>query len=238
MTLHRELFKDLPSAETLRKDYAGALAEERNADGYYVFVQEIAEKYGDQAYELAEEVFREMGMVWDPALLRAPESVRRAGYNNEGANIYNVQVKPFAPEMTGEVIRLYNEQIRKVSYDALMDEDYFNRCIRGAGRLLVALNESGQPVGFVHCLVDGGQGSGAQGSVEMLIYSHGRIYHPVQKELVKAAREFFAQAGVKEVKALAGRVLYPFYSAVKEDCEARLAAGLPQIAAGLKEIAG
>jgi len=60
MPLHKELFTDLPPAEGMRRDIAGNLAQKYNADGYYILAQLIAEKYGDQAYTLAEEVFKEM----------------------------------------------------------------------------------------------------------------------------------------------------------------------------------
>ncbi len=223
MPLHKELFTDLPPAEQMRKDIARSLSFKYNADGYYILVQYIAEKYGEQAYALAEEVFKEMGLEYDPQALRTPDKVRRIDYNFEGQNIYNITVKPFEPGMAGEVARLYNEQIRKVSYDALISPADFLERIAGAGQLLVACNEGGQPVGFVHCTSD---------SVAMLIYSHGRIYDPVRKALVAAAKTGFAG---KVPALLSGAIAYPFYTAVPADRLAALEKSLPHVADGLKE---
>lgn len=223
MALHHELFTDLPPVEEMRRMFAGALAQKDNADGYYILVQYIAEKYGEQAYTLAEEVFKEMGLNFDPHDLRTPDLVRRIDYNFAGSNIYNLQVKPFAPEMAGEVVRLYNEQIRKVSYAALLEPVNFLEHIAGVGRLLVAYNESGQPVGFIHC---------TPASVEMLIYSHGRIYEPVRKVLVAAAREYFAG---QTPGLLTGKIPYPFYTAVPKNHLAAIEKNLKHVAAGLKE---
>jgi hypothetical protein len=223
MALHRELFSDLPPVEEMHRMFAGALAQKDNADGYYILVQYIAEKYGDQAYAMAEEVFKEMILKFDPQALRTPDLVRRIDYNFAGSNIYNLTVKPFAPEMTSEVVRLYNEQIRKVSNAALITQQNFLTHIAGIGRLLVACNESGQPVGFIHC---------TPASVEMLIYSHGRIYEPVRKVLVASAKEFFAG---QTPRLLTGQIPYPFYTAVPENHLAVLEKNLEYIAVGLKE---
>jgi len=222
MPLHKELFTDLPPAEQMRRDVARSLSYKINADGYYILVQYIAEKYGEQAYALAEEVFKEMGLEYDAQALRTPDLVRRIDYNFEGSNIYNLQVKPFAPEMAGEVVRLYNEQIRKVSYAALTTPEDFLEHIAGAGRLLVACNESGQPVGFIHCTPT---------SVEMLVYSHGRIYEPVRKALVAAAKEYFSG---QTPKLLTGQIPYPFYTAVAENHLAAIEKNLAHVADGLK----
>jgi hypothetical protein len=223
MPLHRELFTDLPPAEKMRHDIAGNLAQKYNADGFYILAQLVAEKYGDQAYALAEEVFKEMGLQYDPQALRTPDLVRRIDYNFAGSNIYNLQVKPFTPEMAGEVVRLYNEQIRKVSYAALINQEDFLARIAGVGRLLVAWCEGGQPVGFIHCTPT---------SIDMLIYSHGRIYEPVRKALVAAAKEYFSG---QTPGLLTGQIRYPFYTAVPENQLAALEKNLTHVAAGLKE---
>ncbi len=231
MELHRELFNDLPPAEAMRKMYAGAFKQWRNADGFYILVQYIAEQYGETAYELAEEVFNEMGLEYDPAALRAPDRVRRTGYNFEGMNIYNIQVKGYAPEMAKELARLYNEQIRRVSYAALIEPDDFDGRIQDKAGLLVACNEAGQPVGFVHCQVEGGQGS-----LEMLIFSHGRVYDPVRRALVDAAKAYFAAEGVKTVSAFQGKAGYPYYVAVPEPRRDALEKALPHIGVAVTEI--
>jgi hypothetical protein len=228
MGLHRELFTDLPPAEDLRKMFAGSFAQWNNADGFYILVQYIAEQYGDRAYELAEEVFKEMGLDYDPAVLRTPDAVRRIDYNFAGSNIYDLQVKAFSPDMTAEIVRLYNEQIRKVSYEALMDGAYFAEHIQGRGVLLAACSQGGQPIGFVHCLEEDGRTS-----VEMLIVSHGRIYDAARKALVKAAREFCAG---RSLELLTGRIAYPFYAAVPSQREAALEKSSPQIVRALQEI--
>lgn len=150
MALHKELFTDLPPAEEMRRDVAGNLAQKYEADGFYILVQYIAEKYGDRAYSLAEEVFQEMGLEYDVQALRTPDRVRRIDYNFTGSNIYNLTVKPFAPEMAGELVRLYNEQIRKISYAALITQADFMEHIAGVGRLLVACR--GRAAGRLHPL--------------------------------------------------------------------------------------
>jgi hypothetical protein len=238
MELHRELFNNLPPAEILRKQYAGALAQELNADGYYVLVQYIAEQYGDQAYEIAEEVFKKMGLTFDPADLRTPDLVRRVGYNFEGINIYVIQVRPYAAGMAKELVRLYNQQLRKLGRAALVDEAYFKECIAAEeGGLLVACNEAGQPVGFVHCRVEGEGGATARsGSVEALVFSHGRIYDPVRKALVQSARDFFAARGVKTIQVFTGKIAYPFNAAVPEPRRDAFEQRLAHIAQALKEI--
>ena len=231
MALHRELFKDLPPVEELRKDYARALAQKNNADGFYNLVQLIAEKYGEGAFALAEEIFKEMGLDFDPADLHTPDLVRRIGYNFEGINIYAIQVKAYAPEVAAELVRLYNEQIRRISYTALSDAASFAADIAGKGSLLVACQEGGQPVGFVHCLVEDGQGS-----VEMLIFGSGRIYDPVGKALVKAARAYFAAQGIATPVALAGMIAYPFYTVVSGKQMEAFEQHLAHIAGAIREI--
>jgi hypothetical protein len=224
MPLHKELFTDLPPAEQMRRDIAGNLAQKYNADGFYILAQLIAEKYGDQAYTLAEEVFTEMGLQYDAQALRTPDLVRRIDYNFAGSNIYNLEVKTFVPEMAAEVVRLYNEQIRKISYAALTTPQDFMEHIAGAGTLLVACREGGQPVGFVHCTPD---------SVEMLVYSHGRIYEPIRKALVAAAKADFSG---RAPALLTGQIPYPFYTAVTANRLAAFEKNLAHISGGLKEI--
>jgi hypothetical protein len=223
MTLHKELFTDLPPAEEMRREVAGNLAQKYEADGFYILAQYIAEKYGDLAYNLAEEVFNEMGLKYDAQALRTPDQVRRIDYNFAGPNIYNLQVKVFTPEMAGEVVRLYNEQIRMISYAALLTGKDFLAHLAGAGTLLVACREGGQPVGFVHC---------THASVEMLIFSHGRIYEPVRKALVAAAKAHFSG---RTPALLTGQIPYPFYTAVAKNQLAAMGKSLAHIARGLEE---
>jgi hypothetical protein len=223
MALHKELFTDLPPAEEMRRDLAGNLAQKYEADGFYILVQYIAEKYGDQAYSLAEEVFQEIGLKYDAQALRTPDRVRRIDYNFTGSNIYNLTVKPFALEMASELVRLYNEQIRKISYAALITLADFLEHIAGVGRLLVACRAGGQPVGFIHCTPT---------SIDMLIYSHGRIYDPVRRALVTAAKEYFSG---QIPGLLTGQIPYPFYTTVPENQLSVIEKDLTHVAAGLKE---
>jgi len=230
MALHKELFVDLPSAEALEKMFAAAFAQWRNADGYYYLVQQIAAIYGEKAYELAEEAFKETGLEFNPVALRRIDTVRRIGYNFEGSNIYNITVKPFIAEMASEVVRLYNEQIRHLSYEALIDVETFISEIAPLGHLLVACDENGLPVGFVHCMIEEGAGS-----VEALIFGAGQLYHPVAEKLTAAAKAYFQSHQAQPVTALSGRVRYPFYRVLPgqlPDAFARL----PHIQAGLSEI--
>lgn len=230
MPIHKELFVDLPSAEILEKMYATAFSQWKNADGYYNLVQEIAEKYGESAYSLAEEAFKEMGLDFNPLALRAVDTVRRVGYNFEGSNIYNITVKPFTEEMTAEVVRLYNEQIRHLSYEALIDAETFRESIAPHGQLLVACDENGQPVGFVHCWLEQGVGS-----VEALIFGAGRLYRPVAQKLVAAAKAYFQSHQTHSIKPLSAHVQYPFYRVLQGQLPGAFAQ-LPHIQAGLSEI--
>jgi hypothetical protein len=232
MPIHKELFVDLPPAETLEKQYATAFSQWKNADGYYNLVQEIAEAYGEKAYAIAEEVFREMGLDFDPAALRDVDTVRRVYYNFEGSNIYNITIKPFSTEMTAEVVRLYNEQIRWLSYDALLDGGTFRETIAPRGQILAACDENDQPVGFVHCLLEQGTGS-----VEALIFGSGRLYRPFAQKLVAAAKAYFASQQAGPVAALSGRVPYPFYRVLQGQLPGAFTR-LPHIQAGLREITG
>jgi len=234
MAIHRELFSDLPPAEQMLAMYAEAFKTAKNADGYYVLVQYIAEEYGEKAYELAEEVFREMGLKYDPAALRKHDTVRRTGYNMEGPNIYDVHVKPFDPAMAEDVVRLYNAQIRLLSRQAIMDQRYFQEKIlpNFSKGMLVACDGGGQVVGFVHCWIE----PDGEGSVEALIFSHGRIYDPASKVLVEEAKTYFAEKDVRQVKALQGKVPYPFYQAVPGDMRQTFADKLPHIERALREI--
>jgi hypothetical protein len=208
MSIHREIFNDLPPAEDLERMYAEAFATQRDADGYYIFVQSIAERFGERAYALAEEVFRQEGMKFDPAGLRAVDRVRRPGYNNDGINIYHLEILPFAAGMARDLTRLYNREVRGVSRQWLLNEDQL-LALADDG-LLAASNEAGQAVGMVHCRVDPARHTG---SVEALIFSPGRVYQAVARDLVRAAREYFAARQVKHIQAYAGWVSYPYAGA-------------------------
>ena len=232
MTLHRELFNDLPPAENLLAMYAEAFKTAKDADGYYIIVQYIAEKYGETAYDLAEEVFKECGMQYDPQLLRTPDAVSRVGYNLDGMNVNNIQMQPFVPEMAHDLVLLYNREIRKLSREALLTEEGM-RALASEG-LLVACNESGQPVGFVHCWVDE---YGAAGSIEALIFSEGRIYEPVARNLVSAAKAYFADRKITKIDIFGGHVAYPFQQVVKGDWTAAFSRHLEHIYRKLVEIA-
>ena len=237
MALHRELFNDLPPAGELLRAYDQFFKTAQDADGYYVLVQHIAEKYGDQAYALAEQVFEEFGLKYDPAELRTPCLVRRTGYNFEGQNVYHILIKEYEPAMANDLARLYNREIRLLSRAAVVEPEFFVKLLQSEQDhqgFYVACNEAGQPVGFVHCKVDEVE---QQGSLEALIFSSGRIYAPVASKLISTARDYFAYCRVSRVTLLAGKAPYPFYRVVQGDLLAQVAEKLSHIHSALVEIA-
>lgn len=211
MALHRELFTKLAPAEEIRRGNRDFLNNEMEADGFYIIVQDIARKYGDRAYEIAEKVFAENGMSYDPKELRTPGAVRRVGYVFEGANVYNIKVADYKPEMIKDLLWLYNREIRNVSRECFMDEESFKQRIASGKEevegLFLAYNEGRQRVGFIHCHI----GDNGEGSVEAMFFLAGRIHRPVEDALAARARDFFAARGVKKVSLLAGCTQYPFY---------------------------
>jgi len=229
MTLHRTLSQDLPPAEELRKGNAAFQRTVKDADGYYYFVQEIAARYGDRAYDLAEEVFREMGMNFDPVALRTPGKVRMIGYACDGANIYDIDVRPYQPEMAASLARLYNTEIHKLSRADLTDAAFFQQQVDSTG-LFVAFNPNGQALGFVHCAAKEGLGS-----LEALIFLPGRIHAAVGEKLVEQARAYFEEKGVTRVETLRGRSAYPFYK-LEGDLHAAFRERLPHISTALERI--
>ena len=234
MSLHRELFKDLPPAEELLKNYKNFLDTARDADGYYYLVQEIAEKYGELAYELAEEVFEASDMKYDPVLLRTRGVVRRSDYAFDGINVYDIRVRRYEPGMERDIVRLYNREIRKISWDALMDEDYFLRNIAGkfdTEGLFAAYNQNDKAVGYVHCCSDI---SGS--SIEALFFLPGRIHECVGKILLESAKKYFAAKGESHIRTLTGRIDYPFYTEIKADRMGEFQSKLGHITDRLKDI--
>ena len=177
MALHRELFTKLAPAEEIRRGNRDFLNNEMEADGFYIIVQDIARKYGDRAYEIAEKVFAENGMSYDPKELRTPGAVRRVGYVFEGANVYNIKVADYKPEMIKDLLWLYNREIRNVSRECFMDEESFKQRIASGKEevegLFLAYNEGRQRVGFIHCHI----GDNGEGSVEAMFFP-GRPYSP------------------------------------------------------------
>lgn len=212
MAIHRELFKDLMPAEDIKKKYDDFFRNAKQADGYYVIVQDIAERYGEKAYELAEQVFTEYGMTYEPTEMRKPGNVRRVGYAFDGINVYDIDIKPYVTGMEKDILWLYNREIRKISFDLLMTEEYFHKTILGNNRqnlegLFVAYNKSGQRVGFIHCLED----ECLTGSIEALFFLPGRIHTCVGQKLLIKAKEFFKAKNISKYNILSGCTNYPFY---------------------------
>ena len=212
MALHKALLEPLPPADVVEASYAGLHETLKDADGFYILAQYIAEQYGEKAYDIAEKVFSEMGMRYDPQLLRTPDGVRRVGYGFDGINVYNVAVRPYAPADLPDVVRIYNNVYRTLSDDCLMDAGYFHEKIAGSlngpgDGLLVAKNEAGTPVGFIHCSVDAPL---KKGFIEAMCYYGGRIHAVTGRELAEAAVRFFRDGGALSVALPGETSAYPF----------------------------
>ena len=150
-----ELICNLLPAKILTRFNKIAINDSKNVDRYYEIIQQIANKHGNRAYELAEKVFNEMRMTYDAEQLRREWDVRRICYNFEGINIYNNYIKRFKTEMTKDVLWICNREIRKVSHDYIMDEEYFSKKIANGNKnlvegLFISYNAAGQCTGFVH----------------------------------------------------------------------------------------
>jgi hypothetical protein len=205
MSLHKTLSEDLPPAEEIRKSNAAFLQTVKDADGYYYFVQEIAGRYGDRAYDLAEEVFREMGLNFDPAMLRTPGKVRKVGYACEGANIYDIDVRSYVPQMAETMARFYNNVMRKLSPAVLIDAGFFHQQIDHPS-LFGAFNPNDQMVGFVDCAIQE-----RVGSIEVLVFMPGTIHQIAARRLLEQAKTYFNKQKVNRIEALCGWIPYPFY---------------------------
>ena len=218
MQLHGELYNDLPPAEQIREMHCSETREMRNAEGYYSLVQDIAEKYGEKAYTLAEEVFKKNGMYYSPEKLRMPGTIRNVSYTCIGANIYALEIRECTPEMVRRLKAIYNCEMRKIAKDALIDESFFTETASGPqalkypGEILVAFNGHNIPLGFVHCA------SKADGyshdSVEALFFAEGRLHTHVGTALAEAAVNYFKQRGAADIGVFKGCVPYPFYEKV------------------------
>ena len=214
MTMHKELFNDLPAAAQLRDKYRGLLESAHDADAYYALVQDIAASCGDRAYEIAEGAFADNQMDCDPAAMRTPGKVRRVGYAMEGINVYEVDVKAFESSMIEALRRLHNREMRKASREAMMTSEELAGCLTAddasaSDFVAVAFNKSGQALGFVHCRpLDGGMGS-----IEALVFLPGRIHEHVGVHLRNAAVEFFKGHNITEVQPLGGTTGYALYRA-------------------------
>jgi hypothetical protein len=214
MTLHKALFENIPPASKLMKQYGPFIRSAHEADGYYYLVQEIAGKYGPKAYKLAEQVFREMGMSYDRKKLETPGGVRRVGYAFDGINVYDIEIRRFRPEMSEDVVWLYNREIRSVSDKLFLDKETLLKKIVGSMQpekqgLFIAYNKASQRLGFVHCCIH--PEMPRTGSVEALFYLPGQIHAHVGERLIKTARTFFKAYGIRKVYILSGAIPYPFY---------------------------
>ncbi len=226
MPFHKELFKDLPPEDDVRRSFEGLRKDAREADGFYALVQDIAAKFGDKAYELAEAVFQEHGMKYDALDLRTPGKIRRVGYGFDGGNMHALRVKAFERPMLEGVVRCYRNIFRRLSPDMLMTAESFEqRILSGASHrpdgLLIASNPLGMTLGFVHCCAEG-----ATGSVEAFAFYPGRMHEQVAPTLLVSAAAFFQRERASSVRVFEGRLKYPFHGA-------DLRAGLPYLASAL-----
>ncbi len=226
MPLHQTLSQNLPPADEIRQGNAAFLQHAKDADGYYYFIQEIAARYGERAFDLAEELFRDMGLSFDPAALRTGR-IRMVGYACDGDNIYDVRVRPYQPAMAASLARLYNHEIRKLDRAALTDSAFFD-AIDPIG-LFVAFNPGGQALGFVHCTVQDGAGS-----LDALIFLPGRIHEIVSEKLLEQARTYFQEQDVTRFESLRSVSAYPFYK-LGGDLPAAIQERLPHIYAALQK---
>ena len=213
MPFHKALYELLPPADEIRKSHEPSLKIMKDADGFYALVQDIAAKYGDRAYGLAEEAFQQLGLEYDPAELRTAGKIRRVGYAFDGPNIYDVTVRVFEPAMTAGVVRVYRNVIRNLSREALMDQESFTKSILADPAcdpegLLVATGLDGAALGFVHCWTDG---KGA-GSLELLAFYPGLMHAHVGTVLIEQARRYFSAKRVTRIEPFGGKLKYPFYT--------------------------
>jgi len=217
MALHKELLKDLPPAKELLNNYQEFINQAKDADGYYSIVQFIAEKYGDKAYQIAEEFFKENGMNFNSEDLRTTDKIRKVGYAFEGINVNHIIVKKYTPDMLKHIVNTYNIEIRKVSQEFFMTEDYFERNITQTDGLFVAFNDNNQTLGFIHCCSKCSCDGSA--SVDAIFFKSGRIHAVVGKKLMEEAIKYFDEKGIRNVELLKGCFDYPFYKDLKGDAQ-------------------
>ena len=187
MELHRKLYENLPSKEDLENNYGSFFRSANDADGLYIILQKVAEKFGEDAYDIGEEVFKEFGMNYERELMRTPNSVRRVDYLFDGGNIYDITIKDYDDSMQKDVLKLYNEEIRKISYDYLIDE------IDAEG-IIVALDGSGRKVAFTKCTANNNIGY-----IDALFFPKGDIYDVAVGKLIEKILSYFSDEKVNEV---------------------------------------
>ena len=202
MPFHRALHQPLGSPEETAAMYAGFHKELMNADGYYALVQEIAEVYGEKAYDIAAEVFAAEGMDFSIDDMKKLWSVRRVDYTYTGNNVYDIRVK--RAERAADLIWLYNREIRLLSRDLLMDNASAESLIGDEGLFMAYCG--GRRTGFVHCAVRDGVGS-----VDAFIRLPGAIHYPTEKCLIAAADGFFTEKNATSVRPLMGCADYPHF---------------------------
>jgi hypothetical protein len=238
MALHKALFEDIPPAAVLLKRYRPFVKSARQADGYYHLVQAIARRYGARAYRLAERVFKETGMQYNPAALRAPGTIRRVGYAFDGINIYDVDVRPYVRGREADLVWLHNREVRLWSRRALVDRSSLAQKILTPARrnhdgIFIAYNKNGQRLGFIHCAVDK---TNRTGSVEALFFLTGEIHQHVAQRLVVQARKFFKQQRVIKILAMPGWRAYPCHRVLRGAVLRTVKKQSPHISLVLREL--
>jgi len=208
MALHRELSTKLRLADQIRESNKDFLENENNADGFYFLVQDIVAKYGDSAFDIAEELFRQENMVFDSAELRKSGSVNRIGYVFEGININDIVIEKYNEQMVKDILWLFNNQVRLISKELIMKEDellqiYSENLDREDG-IFVAYNVGRQRVGFVHCMAT----KDGEGSIEALFFLSGRFHTHVGNKLIEKAKEYFISKNVSQISVLENKVGY------------------------------
>jgi len=163
--IHRALFTDLTPADKYRADRTAFFDNLYNGDGYYDLVQVLAEALGEKVYAIAENVFDNNKIIYDPATLRTPFAIRRTDYNYMGENIYNIAVSEMQPEQISHMRRVYNNAAFLHGAALISDEDI----AKLPGSVLVATNERGKVTGF--------------SSANAVIFSEGRIHEPTRLAL-------------------------------------------------------
>ena len=195
MELHRKLYEDLPSKEDLENNYSSFFRTANDADGLYIILQKVAEKFGDSAYDIGEEVFKEFNMNYDAKAMRTPNSIRRVDYVFDGNNIYDVTIKNYDETMLEKVLKLYNEEVRKIDYSKIIEADEFEeKVLKNSDNTYVAFDGAGRIVAFSSCSI-----SYDIGYVDTIFSPEGDIYNVATGKLANEIITHFIKEGVENI---------------------------------------
>jgi len=227
--LHREIFNPLTDAQKYKDNLKDFFENLYEADGYYEIVRQIAEKYGDSAFDIAVKVFNDDKMIWDEKIMRDPLGVRRIDYSFMGIDVYDVHIASYKKEDAAEICRMYNNQ-RYKDKNTHIDNSFPEEIFNSSDGIFIARNNNGQNLGFIHCRI-----AEKNGSVEALIFHEGRIHYVAKAKLLAAADEYFTANGVS-TSVLSGMAPWPHYKdGLKgEALISTLENDLPHIASALK----